>query len=170
MGPSRTSGIRLAPPGVTDRKLPGLTAALELASMEARLRPLLGARGALSMQLLKHVPAKRAVISYGFEDGQRVIGKMYRKDRARQHYTTLQALHEALRGRTRTPQPLACWDDLGLLVLEFMPGEPVPHWSALAGQEAPVARLGESLAALHSTRLTVGAPAALADHVRRRDR
>ncbi len=167
MIPSRLSGPPNPPAIPEDRKLPGLLAALDPAAMEGRLRALLGAKGALTVQLLKHVAGKRAVISYGFEDGQRLIGKMYRKDRAQHQYRTLRVLCESLRGRTRTPQPLACWGDLGLLILEFMPGSPVPHWSELVGQETLMSRLGASLADLHSARLTVGAPATLANHVRR---
>ena len=136
---------------VTDRKLPGLASALDRSEMEARLRPLLQAQGELTIHLLKHVSGKRAVLFYRFSDGQRLVGKMYRKDRAQQNRTVLWALSQSLTAVTRTPRPMACWEDLGLVIQEHMPGEAAPHWSVMDGQEVSMDRMADSLADLHRT-------------------
>ena len=152
---------------VTDRNLPGLATALDGAAMPGRLRPLQNAQGELDIQLLKHVPGKRAVLFYRFSDGQRLVGKMYRKDRAQQQRNLLSALQESLQGSTRTPRPLACWQDLGLVIQEYMPGETAPHWSEMQGQEPLMDRIADALADLHDLQLDVGRQADLRDHVRR---
>jgi aminoglycoside phosphotransferase (APT) family kinase protein len=135
--------------------------------MQARLRPLLRAQGDLDVQLLKHVVGKRAVLLYRFADGRRLIGKMYRADRAQEQHTVLAALQQSLQGATRTPRPLACWLDLGLLNQEHMPGEAAPHWSEIADDEALLDRMAIALADLHGAPVEVGRQTNLADHVRR---
>ena len=152
---------------VIDRKLPGLAAALDCSEMQARLRPLQNAQGDLQVQLLKHVPGKRAVLFYRFADGQRLVGKMYRKDRAQQNRSRLWALREVLQGCTRTPQALACWQDLGLVIQEHMPGEPAPHWSQMSGNEASMHRMADGLADLHAAQIDIDRHADLSEHMRR---
>jgi aminoglycoside phosphotransferase len=133
--------------------LPGLERALDPAVLGSRLAPLVGGEGALTVRLLKHVPGKRAVLGFEFENGRRAVGKMVRKDRAERHAAMLGELGAALAGSVRVPRVLGCWMDLGLVLQEWVPGEPAPEWSELAQDLALVDRLGGALALLHACRV-----------------
>jgi len=153
--------------GEAARSLPHLPAALDARIMAPRLRALLGAAGDLEVRILKHVPAKRCVLAYEFPGGPRAVAKMYRKDRAERQADRLSCLGAALQGTTRVPRLLACWPELGLVVQEWVPGEPVPPYAEFAAEAALAARLGRALADLHAAPLRVGPRADLASHVRR---
>lgn len=154
-------------PSPADAGLPHLGAALDAAAMRVRLAAVLGEHGALTVRVLKHSPGKRCVLAYGLADGTRAVGKMYRKERAQSQARRLATAAAALRGRTRVPQLLACWEDLGLVLQEWAPGERVPDYEALAGEAALVERLAVALADLHGAALDAGTPADLAAQVRR---
>jgi aminoglycoside phosphotransferase (APT) family kinase protein len=148
-----------------DPRLPALGRAVDAAAMAPVLDSLLGDRGEVTAQVLKHVPGKRCVLAYAFADGSRIIGKMYRKDRARRHAAILTALGDALVGATRVPRLLGCVDELGLVLQEWVPGEALPEYAAWTAAEA--ARLGAALADLHATPLACAPDADLAAHERR---
>jgi hypothetical protein len=101
------------------------------------------------------------------ETGTRVIAKMYRKDRAPRHARVLADLGAALAGATRVPRLLDCWEDMGLVLQEWVPGAPVPDYEHLAGEAALVERLAAALAALHAAPLATERRSDLAAHVRR---
>jgi Ser/Thr protein kinase RdoA (MazF antagonist) len=152
---------------LADAGLPHLEAALDPAAIGPRLSAVLGEHGPVAAQVLKRVPGKRCVLAYCFADGTRVVGKMYRKNRAVAQATHLAAASSALRGGTRVPRLFACWEDLGLVLQEWAPGEPAPDYEALAGKTALVEQLGAALAELHLSGLDAGPPADLEAHVRR---
>jgi aminoglycoside phosphotransferase (APT) family kinase protein len=129
------------------------------------LRACLGDHGAGTVRVLKHVPGKRGVLAYTLADGSRVIGKVYRKDRARRHAAMLSALAHTLVGTTRVPRLLGCVEELGLVLQEWVPGEPLPEYDAWTRADA--LRLGAALADLHATPLAAAPAADLAAHERR---
>ncbi len=158
---------RALAPTPTDAALPHLGTAVDPRIMAPRLAPLLDGRGALDIAILKHTPGKRCVVAYRFENGARCIGKMLRKQRAARHAAVLAALEQALVGPTRTPHLVACFDDLGLVLQEWVPGDRVPEYAELTGRAALVERLGAALAALHTAPVAIERQADLAAHMRR---
>jgi Ser/Thr protein kinase RdoA (MazF antagonist) len=139
---------------------------MDTTSLEPRLRELLGGRGELEVRALKHVPGKRCVLAYEFTQSGRAIGKLYRKDRAERVGALISCLGAALHGATRVPRLLACYSDLGLVLQEWVPGEPVTY-SGFGTSPELLDRLGRALAELHSAPVQVGPRADLASHVRR---
>jgi len=158
---------RALAPTPADAALPHLGIAADPRVMAPRLAPLLDGHGNLDITILKHTPGKRCVVAYRFENGARGIGKMLRKQRAARHAAALAALQRALVGTTRTPRLLGCFDDLGLVVQEWVPGERLPEYADLAGRGALVERLGAALAALHTSAVAIERQADLAAHLRR---
>jgi aminoglycoside phosphotransferase (APT) family kinase protein len=154
-------------PMPADAALPQLALALDAGAMQSRLAPLVDGRGRLAIDVVKHTPGKRCVIAYRFENGARAIGKMVRKQRAAAHAAALAALEQALAGTTRTPRLLACFDDLGMVLQEWVEGERVPEYADLAGRAALVERLGAALATFHRAPIAVERHADLAAHLRR---
>jgi tRNA A-37 threonylcarbamoyl transferase component Bud32 len=150
-----------------DPALPCLTLALDAVAMAPRLAAVLGEHGRLEVDVLKHAAGKRCVIAYRFADGTRAVGKMYRKDRAVRQAARLQAAGAALQGSTRVPRLLACWEDLGLVLQEWAPGEPLPDYAGLADHPALVERIGVALAGLHAAALDAGPWSGLAEQLRR---
>jgi len=150
-----------------DRALPALERAQDAAAMAPRLRDLLGGEGALEVRLLKHVPGKRCVLAYEFATGSRAIGKLYRRNRCSRQAASLLELAAALRGETSTPRLLACWEDLGLVLQEWVPGVALGEYAALAGRPELAARLGGALADLHASPVRLGPLADVAAHLRR---
>jgi aminoglycoside phosphotransferase (APT) family kinase protein len=150
-----------------DRALPRLEHALDAESVRPRLEALIGEHGTLSIRVLKHTPGKRCVVGYELEDGTRLVAKLYRKERARRHAATLAALGQALRAGARTPRLLDCWEDLGLVLQEWVPGQALPDYAEFAGRTALVDRLAGALADFHAAPVHCGQPADLAAHVRR---
>src|SRR5262245_30577181 len=118
------------------RPLPALEHGADPAAMAPLLAAVLGDHGVPSIQILRHSPGKRCVFAYRWADGTRAIGKMYRTDRARRHADTLATLGAAMHGATRVPRLLACWDELGLVLQEWVPGEPLPAYFAWTPSEA----------------------------------
>lgn len=158
---------RALAPSLVDAALPHLGVATDARRMAPRLAPLLDGQGRLDIGVLKHTAGKRCVLSYRFANGARAVGKMLRKQRAPRHAAALAALQDALVGTTRTPRLLACFDDLGLVLQEWVPGERLPEYADLAGRIALVERLGAALAALHAAPVTIERQADLAAHLRR---
>ena len=82
MSPSRTSGISLPRAITEDRKLPGLLAAADAMTMEARLRPLIGAKERVCPRKLAMADARhRAEILA--EAGSAKLGGVLRIDEGR---------------------------------------------------------------------------------------
>jgi hypothetical protein len=156
---SSTPGVRAV------RPLPALERAADPMTMAPLLAAVLGDHGVPSIQILRHIPGKRCVFAYRWADGTRVIGKMYRKDRARRHADALATLGRALDGTTRVPRLLACWEELGLLLQEWVPGEPLPEYFAWTEGEA--GRMGVALADLHAAPHATAPESDLAAHERR---
>lgn len=155
-------------PAVTDDPaLPHLSRAVDPLAMAARWARAFDADAVRAVRLLKHVRGKRAVLGIELETGTRVIAKMYRKDRAPRHARVLADLGAALAGATRVPRLLDCWEDMGLVLQEWVPGTPVPDYEHLAGEAALVERLAAALAALHAAPLATERRSDLAAHVRR---
>jgi hypothetical protein len=153
--------------GLRDRALPKLEVAIDAAGVEPRLRELLGAHGGLTVRVLKHTLGKRCVLGYEWQDGTRVVAKLYRKDRARRHAAALADLQDLLRGDVRAPRLLACWEDLGAVVQEWVPGRPMPDYALLRGEEALVERIGTALGEFHAAPVRHGELTDLRAQVRR---
>ena len=151
----------------SDARLPGLARACDPAAMAPIFAAAAVAPGHAppEVTLLKHVAGKRCVLGYVWPDGTRVIGKMYRKDRARRHAGLLAALGAQLAHETRVPRLLACVDALGLVLQEWVPGAAMPAYAAWGTGDAE--RMGQALAALHRVPLAAAPAADLADHERR---
>lgn len=150
-----------------DRALPRLERALDPGTVRPRLEALLGFHGALSIRVLKHTLGKRCVLAYELEDGTRVVAKLYRKDRAEGHAATLAALGHALQAGARTPRLLGCWEDLGIVLQEWVPGEALPEYGALADCAGLVERVARALADFHAAPVVRGPQADLTAHMRR---
>jgi hypothetical protein len=150
-----------------DPGLPRLGQALDAGRMAPRLHAVVGGHGALAARVLKHASGKRCVIAYEFEDGRRAVGKLYRKDRARVRAAELVALGDGLGGAIRVPRVLACWEDLGLVLQEWVPGAGVPDYEELGERAELVLQLAAALADFHGSPVRIGPAASLATHVRR---
>jgi hypothetical protein len=88
------------------------------------------------------------------------------KDRAAHHARLVADLGAALRRAHAVPRLLDCWEDLGLVLQEWVPGDAGPDYEHLGAEAALVERLGAALAELHAA--TVGRRHSdLAAHVRR---
>ncbi len=161
------SFARTSDPAPQDAALPGLAGALDPARAGAWLGALLGDRGTPVAQVLKHVRGKRCVLAYTFADGTRVVGKMYRKDRAARHAAVLREMNAALAGDTRAPKLLGCWDDLGMIVEAWVPGAPVRGWDDVRETPGLAERLGRALATLHATHVPAARHADLEAQMRR---
>jgi tRNA A-37 threonylcarbamoyl transferase component Bud32 len=161
--PDRDGAAALA-----DSGLPQLARAADPATLAPRLAAACGDHGRFTVRLLKHVPRKRAVLAIEFGDGTRVIAKLYRKDRAAHHAASLAQLGTVLEGGgTRAPRLLACWEDLGAVLQEWVPGEPVPDFEHLGAEVRLVERLGAALGELHAAEISGLTHTGLAAHVRR---
>jgi len=153
-------------PGVPfDRRLPALARVLDARAMAPLLRPAFGGRDAIAAALVKHAPGKRCVVAYTAADGSRVIGKVYRKDRARSHAALQRELGQVLAGDTRAARILDCIEELGLVLQEWVPGNALAAYDAWSMDEA--ARMGRALADLHAAPLPAAPLADLQSHVRR---
>jgi aminoglycoside phosphotransferase len=150
-----------------DAALPGLVGALDPARAGAWLEGVIGDHGTPTVRVLKHVHGKRCVLAYEFADGSRVVGKMYRKDRAGRHAAILRAMNVALDGDTRVPKLLGCWDDLGMILEAWVPGAPVRGWDDVRDTPGLAERLGHALATLHATHVPAARRADLEAQVRR---
>jgi len=143
----------------TDRKLPGLAAALQPAAVRlqlaAHLPEMIDQGCELHIELLKHTPGKRCVIAYDFFAAgrcQRLIGKLYRHDRGRAIFTNMCQLWQVAQSvtpRFYLPRPLAYLAEWGMVLQEAAPGIRadclLPH-KTFAHTVAATAR---NLAALH---------------------
>ncbi len=165
---------------MTDRKLPGLGRALDHESMLPVLAAALGCAGEpvllsrVRAELLKYVPGKRGVIAYHLSfsdpacDECTVFGKLYRKDRGRMIFETLQALWQTAqteRSSFALPQPLAYVAELGLVLQTAAPGRALTTLSQPDELFAAIQHTAKSLAALHRLPVGMGQMKTFADHL-----
>ncbi|HXS82383.1 MAG TPA: phosphotransferase [Methylomirabilota bacterium] len=125
------------------------------ASLDSGRPPVTGVRHAV----LKHTPGKRCVIEYwitapGVAD-ERLIGKVYRDQRGVRVFDTLRRLHAATRGNGHDGQtfhmaePLAYYDDLGMVVQTAVPGVELGVLPASGDWAGAMRAVADNLAALH---------------------
>jgi len=170
---------------MTDRKLPGLECALNNEVMRLRLSP--GrergrgedAVSQVQSRILKYTPGKRCVIEYRLELGenqhgpQRLIGKLYRKDRGQVIFENLCNLWEAANGNERPgmyfgmPKPVAYLSDIGMVLQGVVPGRQLSTFSTPEELSAAVRYVAENLAALHGLAVAAGEKRALHDHIKK---
>ena len=122
--------------------------------------------------VLKHTPGKRCVIEYWIDlpgaDEERIIGKVYRGQRGARVYQSLRSLHaaatEGARNGTRfhMAEPLAYYDDLGMLVQTAVPGLSLSHLGSDGDWAGAMRAVADNLAALHELAVDVE-PAAVAE-------
>jgi len=125
------------------------------ASLDSGRPPVASVRHAV----LKHTPGKRCVIEYWIDmpgvPRERIIGKVFRDQRGARVYQTLRRLHAARRaqGPDRAPfhmaEPLAYYDDLGMLVQTAVPGRELSQLGADADWIGAMRAVADNLAALH---------------------
>lgn len=176
---------------MNDRKLPGLTRALDAEAMRQWFAsaPWNAERGANSLQLvrsrvLKYTPGKRCVIEYLLWFAgkplypRRLIGKVYRKNRGESIFANWRQLWQAAPGADGAgdnaggvhlgmPEPLVYVPELGMVVQSAVPGRAL---SELAEPETLVVAMrcvAENLAALHQVTAAVGEKKTLTDHLKK---
>jgi hypothetical protein len=125
------------------------------ASLNSGRPPVTGVRHSV----LKHTPGKRCVIEYwvvapGVPE-ERLIGKVYRDQRGVRVFETMRRLHGATRGNghERLPfhmaEPLAYYDDLGMVVQTALPGVELSQLPASGDWPGAMRAAADNLAALH---------------------
>jgi hypothetical protein len=123
--------------------------------------------------LLKYAPGKRGVIAYhlSFADEERTVyGKLYRKDRGRIIFDTLQALWQASQTRGcgfAIPRPLAYCAELGLVLQSAAPGRGLATISQSDELFLAVQLAAKNLAALHALQIGVGEVKTFEDHLQK---
>jgi aminoglycoside phosphotransferase len=177
-----------------DRKLPALKLALNSEAMQTRLAQALptlfgdaqeeaaflsserSRTVRVQHRVLKYKPGKHCVIEYFLEsDGRparwpRVIGKIYRDERGRRMFENLQNLWLAARTSATPfgmPQPLGYLTELGMVIQEAMPGQPLRNMledENLAGVIRLVAR---NLSVLHRLPLASLEKSGMRDHLKK---
>jgi len=167
---------------VNDRKLPGLERALNDEAMRLLLSSSLfyqrdGGNKILARvrhQVLKHTSGKRCVIEYQLywdeeqQSLQRIIGKMYRKDRGRAIFENLRHLWHAASdsgARFGMPEPLAYLPEIGMVLQRVVPGQRLADFSDHDDMTQAVRYAAENLAALHGLAVLVGEQKTLDDHI-----
>ncbi len=127
-------------------------------------------------ELLKYVPGKRGVIAYhlSFSGRERnaltVFGKLYRKDRGRIIFETLQALWQAAQAQRSgfaLPQPLAYLAELGMVLQTAAPGRALASLSQPDELFLAVQLTAKSLAALHGLQIGAGEVKTFQDHLQK---
>ena len=141
------------------------------ASLDSGRPPATGVRHTV----LKHTPGKRCVIEYWVEapgvEEERLIGKVYRDQRGARVFDIMRRLHAAHGANGHAPsfhmaEPLAYYDDLGMLVQTVVPGVELTNLAIDADWPAAMRAVADNLAALHDLPLE-GEPKTLADLVRK---
>lgn len=165
---------------MVDRKLPGMQRALDVAGMLPVLSEILNREAVpvslshMQAELLKHVPGKRGVIAYHLfvtdhaAPARVVYGKLYRKDRGREIFATLQALWQAAQTRRSAfmlPRPLAYLPEMGLVLQTAAAGRALTSFAHPDELFSAVQAAAKSLAALHYLPLGIGAIKTFPDHV-----
>ena len=124
------------------------------ATLNSGRPPVAGVRHAV----LKHTLGKRCVIEYWVDlpgmDEERLIGKVYRGQRGARVYQSLRRLHAAAadardRPRFLMAEPLAYYDDLGMLVQTAVPGLSLSSLGADGDWIGAMRAVADNLAALH---------------------
>ena len=163
-----------------DHKLPGLARALD----DEGMRRMLSVHLAWTMgsetitqlrpQVLKHVPGKRCVIEYWLAlngKPRRVIGKLYRENRGAKIFRHLQNLWDAVQSHDHTEtffgmrQPLAYLPELGMVLQEAVPGQPLQSCPAPKDLPGALRCVARNLAILHGLVVASAEPKRLHDHV-----
>lgn len=165
---------------LADRKLPGMQRALDGDYMLPVLSEILErANGPVALshirtELLKYVPGKRGVIAYhlAFSDhsasARVVYGKLYRKTRGQEVFSTLHALWQTSQARHSAftlPQPLAYLPELGMVLQTAAAGRVLTSFSQPDELFCAVQAAAKSLAALHHLPLHLGAIKTFQEHV-----
>lgn len=132
-----------------DRDLPAVAALAAPEDRAAVLRRLLPGRQPASATIspLRHKPARRWVAVLQAAGEEPLLLRAYRPAVAA---TVVEALDALGTARVRTPRLVAGDLELGLLVLEFLPGEALSEVAAATGgSEAQWRAVGKTLAQLH---------------------
>jgi len=167
-----------------DRKLPGLARALEGEAMRAPLAEALRQAPGFGHELLrveplilKYTPGKRCVLEYRLftrkqpEQPQRLIAKMYRKERGRIIFENLLSLwrastHDGASGLClRMPEPIAYLPAVSMVLQSVAPGRQLSTLAVREDLTAAVPLIAQNLAALHRLNLDRGESKTLADHL-----
>ena len=129
------------------------------ASLDSGRPPVTGVRHSV----LKHTPGKRCVLEYWIDapgvPEERLIGKVYRDQRGVRVFEALRRLHEATRGNGNgnghdrpsfhMAEPLAYYDDLGMIVQTALPGVVLSQLPASGDWPGAMRAVADNLAALH---------------------
>ncbi len=165
---------------LADRKLPGMQRALDAVHMQPVLSEVLERVGGpvslshIRAELLKYVPGKRGVIAYhlAFADhsasARVVYGKLYRKARGQEVFSTLQTLWQISQAQPSAfslPQPLAYLPELGMVLQTAASGRALTSFSQPDELFSAVQAAAKSLAALHRLPVRLGAVKTFQEHV-----
>ena len=146
-----------------DTKLSALDRAVDDEAMRERFAATLNSGrppvASVRHAVLKHTPGKRCVIEYWVElpgaGDERLIGKVYRDQRGARVYRSLRRLHAAVGSggptgsRFLMAEPLAYYDDLGMLVQTAVPGVELSQLGADGDWTGAMRAVADNLAALH---------------------
>ena len=162
---------------MSDRKLPGLALALDHAIMRAQLAAVREGEpfSQVRHRVLKYTPGKRCVIEYLLDgngeprSSQRLIGKIYRKERGEVIFKNLRQLWQAGGAGVSfgMPEPLAYLPDMRMVLQRFVPGRQLSDFSERDDLSTAVRCVAENLAALHGLAVATGEKKSLADHIRK---
>jgi hypothetical protein len=172
---------------LSDRKLPGLECALDNGAMRMVLAAHVrretddgeNAVPQVRHRVLKYAPGKRCVIEYWlYANGnqhhpQRIIGKMYRKNRGQVIFENLRNLWQAACGSRRSgahfgmPEPVAYLPDIEMVLQAVVPGRQLSAFSENDDLATAIRYVAENLAALHGLAVSAGEKRTLDEHIGR---
>ncbi len=162
---------------MSDRKLPGLALALNHETMRAQLAAVREGEdfSRVRHRVLKHTPGKRCVIEYVLDangephGSQRLIGKIYRKERGEVIFENLRQLWQAGGAGMSfgMPEPLAYLPDMRMVLQRVVPGRQLLDFSENDDLSTAVRYVAENLAALHGLAVSAGEKKSLDDHIRK---
>jgi hypothetical protein len=160
-----------------DRKLPGLKLALNQETMLAQLAAVREGKAFSQVRhrVLKYTPGKRCVIEYLFHANieqrrsQRLIGKIYRKERGEVIFENLRQLWQAggASGAFGMPEPVAYLPEVQMVLQRLVPGRQLSDFSENDDLSTAVRCVAENLAALHGLAVSAGERKSLDDHIRK---
>ena len=162
---------------MSDRKLPGLALALNHETMRAQFAAIRQgeAFSRVRHRVLKYTPGKRCVIEYLLEangkprGSQRLIGKIYRKERGEVIFENLRQLWQAGGAGVSfaMPEPVAYLPEMRMVLQRFVPGRQLSDFSESDDLSTAVRCVAENLAALHGLAVATGEKRSLDDHIRK---
>lgn len=158
----------MSDPGlVSDPRLAGLAAALDVSAMTARLAPLLaggitgepappGGWQVTAVEVLKHKAGRRCSLAYFLEGagGRRVklFAKVFAGERGASIVQNMSTLARAIpRDRLIIPRPLGYLPGIKLMVTEFVEGEPLASALYRGDTAAAARRMAAALGVLHGS-------------------